>query len=179
MPRRGTRAAFIAALQGYATRVFQRLILELLNREYEQRLRDLTADYEQQMKVFRAELRDLKLVLPPDVVLSVRESSPADERVMYVSLNFDAISTQELAQAVDRIAPAPRGRPKGRGSSLANLALIEKLHAAVEAGEGSIRSVSERIAKRSGVPAETLQKQYRRYRKRAVQSVSLIYSRNE
>jgi hypothetical protein len=147
MPRRGTRAYLTQTLQAYVRRVFENL---------------------RPHNNFQKQLDMLWELMPADATLKVVANDIDAEAPWTVDLKVEGVSTEELADAVARIALAPPGRPKGQRRPLSNVALMEKIEAEVEAGKGSVRTASERLAKRAGVPAETLRKQYRRYRKSGV-----------
>jgi hypothetical protein len=143
VPRRGTRAYNAATLRAHV----KRLLGELHG-----------------LTLAAVALGHIRSILPEEAVLTI------DNVVVGVPwrfrLDLSAVTNEELAQAVARIRPARRGRPLGHRRPVANLKLMQRIEAAVAAGEGSVRAVCERIAKRHGMSAEGLRRQYRTYRKR-------------
>jgi hypothetical protein len=141
MPRRNTRAYYTATLLAHVKRVFA----EPAHHRMQQRL-----DH-------------LRSVLPDAAVLRLIDNTKLGEPLWRFDLDVSAVSTEELASAAARIKPARRGRPLGHRLPIENLKLMKRIDAAVDAGEGSVRAVCERIADRHGISAEGLRKQYRRY----------------
>lgn len=142
MPRRNTRAYYTATLLAHVKRVFS----EPTHHRMQQRLDHLRA------------------VLPDEVILKITDNTRVGEPLWRFELDTSAVSTEELASAAARIKPARRGRPLGHRRPIEDVKLMKRIDAAVDAGEGSVRAVCERIANRHGISAEGLRKQYRRYR---------------
>jgi hypothetical protein len=142
MPRRNTRAYYAATLLAHVKRVFG----DLEHSRLQQRL-----DH-------------LRSVLPDTAALRIIDNTRVGEPFWRFDLDVSAVSTEELARAAARIRPARRGRPLGHLRPIENIKWMKRIDAAVDAGEGSVRAICERIAKRHGVSAEGLRKQYRRYR---------------